>query len=459
MTTSRRGFIKAVTAGLATIPLTGLSTGCSGSTLIPRRSYGPLEPDASTVKVVSLPRGFSYRMLSNAGNRMTDGFYKPMNPASMGVFPTKDAQVVIVRNHDITPGGPSRKGPFGFKRHLLSELDPSLVYDVGGEEGKASLGGVTTLVYDMVTREVVRQHLSLAGTIHNRAGAATPWGTWLSCEASWQSRDARHEKDHGFCFEVPASASPAIAEPVPLRRMGRFPRGGLVVSPNSGSVYQTEAHREGFLYRFVPHERQRLRAGGTVQAIVAIDRTPLSAQRLKAGEAAIPVRWVDLAIDHPNKDLRSQGKRLQCATFPYGGPMCRHGSDIYFLCGRSPEASQSQVWRYRPTPKAASGESDGELDLVISFGENDALTSITDLSITPWGDLLVCGEREGEAYLAGATLEGDVYLIARSQFSGGYPFAGAVFGPGGRTLFVNVPHGGFTLAIEGPWYRRDLSRG
>lgn len=459
MATSRRGFIKVVAAGLATIPLTGLAAGCGGAALIPRRSYGPLEPDTSTIKVVSLPDGFTYRMLSNAGNQMSDGFYKPMHPAGMGVFPGAGSQVIIVRNHDITPGGPSRKGPFGFKRHLLSELDPSLVYDGGGEEGKASLGGVTTLVYDMASREVVGQHLSLAGTIHNRAGATTPWGTWLSCEASLQSRDASHGKDHGFCFEVPGSSLHEIVEPVPLRSMGRFQRGGLVVSPDAGSVYQTEADPEGFLYRFVPHERQRLRAGGTVQALVAIDRPQLSAQRLNVEAAAIPVRWVDLDIDHPNKDLRSQGKQLQCATFPYGRSMCQRGSDVYFLCGRSPEASESQVWRYRPTPNAANAELDGELDLVMPFGEGDALTSITDLSITPWGDLLVCGEREGAAYLAGATLEGDVYLIAQSQFSGGYPFAGAVFAPEGRTLFVNVPRGGFTLAIEGPWYRGDLSSG
>jgi len=32
-------------------------------------------------------------------------------------------------------------------------------------------------------------------------------------------------------------------------------------------------------------------------------------------------------------------------------------------------------------------------------------------------------------------------------------FAGATFSPDGTTLFVNIQHQGFTLAITGPWHR------
>jgi len=419
-----------------------------------------LKPDTHKIRIVDLPEGFAYQVLSHAGNRMSDGFYKPMHPAGMGVFSGPENQVILVRNHNVSPGGPSRKGPFGFKRHLLGELDSSLVYDMGGDKGKASLGGTTTLVYDLESEEVVRQHLSLAGTFRNAAGTETPWRSWISCERTKQSADAKHGKDHGYCFEVPASSASAPVEPAPLRAMGRFPRGGLAVAPDSGFLYQTEAEQRGLLYRFVPNERGKLRGGGVLQALAAVGRSQMDARQFGVGHTPIPVRWVDLDVEgKPLDSLRRQGEKLRCSTFANGGAMCTDGGNVYFICGESQGTIGNQIWQYSSGRNTANAEVDGELELVMSFHNDSALTSVADLSVTPWGDLLLCGQRQDGAFLAGATMEGRVYLIAQSRFSGGYPFEGATFAPDGRTLFVNIPKGGFTIAIKGPWYREDIPAG
>src|SRR5690606_7004455 len=88
---------------------------------------------------------------------------------------------------------------------------------------KPSLGGTTTFVFNEDTQEIEYEYLSLAGTIRNCAGGPTPWNSWLTCEETFESKEAGgNEQNHGYVFEVPASATAMLAEPVPLKAMGRF---------------------------------------------------------------------------------------------------------------------------------------------------------------------------------------------------------------------------------------------
>ena len=53
--------------------------------------------------------------------------------------------------------------------------------------------------------------------------------------------------NHGYNFEVPVTLEPALAEPVPLRDMGRFNHEAVCVDPATGIVYQTEDRGDGLL--------------------------------------------------------------------------------------------------------------------------------------------------------------------------------------------------------------------
>ena len=159
------------------------------------------------------------------------------------------------------------RGPFGGDNRRLELLDRGKIYDYG--EGKTpSCGGTTTFLFDPVRQEIVSQFVSLAGTIRNCAGGATPWNSWISCEET--VRTAGHdeetgiwaEQDHGYNFEVPATTGMEVVDPVPLRAMGRFNHEAVAVAEETGIVYQTEDRGDGLLYRFLPKTPGELQAGG-----------------------------------------------------------------------------------------------------------------------------------------------------------------------------------------------------
>ena len=102
------------------------------------------------------------------------------------------------------------------------------------------LGGTTTLVYDTRTQTLEKHFLSLIGTIRNCAGGLTPWNTWITCEETMQKAEGTYDADHGYNFEVPASADIGLADPIPLKAMGRFNHEAVAVDPKTGIVYETE---------------------------------------------------------------------------------------------------------------------------------------------------------------------------------------------------------------------------
>ncbi|MBI1314671.1 DUF839 domain-containing protein, partial [bacterium] len=279
MPVTRRHFLQAGGSvasgflGLQTLIRSGLteSSALAASASAGRAGYGVLQSDGAGV--LDLPAGFSYRVISRVGEEMSDGFVVPGLADGMAAFADKASGLtIIVRNHEISPG--TVLSAFGRNNERLKKLKRDQLYDFGAGQTPGP-GGTTTIVFDTRQQKVEQQYLSLAGTIRNCAGGPTPWGSWVTCEET-VIREGFHaeknallrafgggfttERDHGFNFEVSASVEPRLAEPVPLKAMGRFNHEAIAVDPASSIVYQTEDRGDGALYRFVPKTRGNGRA-------------------------------------------------------------------------------------------------------------------------------------------------------------------------------------------------------
>ena len=161
---TRRRFLEST--GAVALGFFGLRELLTRDALAKTVGYGPLVPDEK--KILDLPRGFSYRIISRRGDAMSDGYRVPGQPDGMATFPGPRGTTILIRNHEMMPG----KNPFG-------DVIPQRVYDAG-HNVTPGRGGTTTVVYDTKKQRIETQFLSLAGTIRNCAGGPTPWGSWIS---------------------------------------------------------------------------------------------------------------------------------------------------------------------------------------------------------------------------------------------------------------------------------------
>jgi len=457
-TLSRRSFFGAA-AGIS-MGLVGLkrSYGLDGSAPTPVLGFGPLVNDPE--RLLALPEGFSYKVISRAGERMNDGFFVPHEHDGMAAFPGPDGSTLLVRNHEMNWGTQARQGPFGTNNQLLERLGPAQVYDIGAR-GRPALGGTTTLLYDTREQRLVGHRLSLAGTLVNCAGGPTPWGSWISCEETAQRVGSGRIEDHGYNFEVPATWDGGVVTPVPLKAMGRFQHEAVAVHPASGIVYQTEDRWDGLIYRFIPDRPGELAAGGRLQALRVLDEASLDTrnwteQAVRPG-TPLAVGWIDMSDPESlGDDLRFRGFAAGAARFARGEGMWWANQAVYFACTNGGVARKGQIWRYVPSPYEGTereSEEPGTVDLFIEPNEGTLVENADNLTAAPWGDLIVCEDGNGVDYLLGITPAGETYKFGLNQGGQG-EFAGSCFSPDGTTLFVNMQGKGLTVAITGPWGRR-----
>ncbi len=443
MAHSRRHFLQISAAfGLGFAGLHSL-VGC-GKPAVRTARYGPLQRDPNGI--LDLPAGFSYKVIARAGQTMSDGFLVPGLPDGMATFSGPDGLTILVRNHEVNVNSDASLGAFGSDFALLSRLDPKYLYDAG-TGARPCLGGVTTLVYNTRTQSVQSQHLSLAGSLRNCAGGPTPWKSWITCEETFEKAGAVSAQDHGYCFEVPASASPQLVEPVPLKAMGRFVHEAVAVDPATGIVFLTEDDNESLIYRFIPDVPGQLSQGGRLQALVTRDVKSLDTRNWDEQAVAVgqnvQAGWIDLQdTDPPEDDLRLRGFAAGAARFARGEGMWYADGKIYFACTSGGQAKSGQIWLYEPA--------DESLTLFVEADDSGLLNNADNLTVAPWGHLVVCEDSAEDDYLVGITPEGAMYRIAHNVLSTS-ELAGAVFSPDGSTLFVNLQRDGLTLAITGPW--------
>ena len=455
----RRHFLQCIVAAATTPPL--LSRALAGD-VAPGAAALVADPD----RVLDLAQGLSYTVVSRIGDPMSDGFRVPGAHDGMAAFPGVDGRIRLVCNHELKPELQNASA-FADTYRDLPEVVRQRFYDRGKDTTPAP-GGTTTTIFNPATGETERQFLSLAGTETNCAGGPTPWGSWLSCEECFEkpgndwSLPRKHirEKRHGYVFEVPSAANELVA-PIPLKAMGRFEHEACAVDPRSGIVYMTEDRYHSLLYRFIPDVPGNLAKGGRLQALGVAGEDSLPTHNWER-KAHVPLRqpldtfWIDLEdVDPVKNDLRLRGAKDGAAMFARGEGLCFAEDRLAFTCTIGGPARRGQVFTYQPSPLEGTADEaghPGQLELIAEADDASLLTNADNLTMAPWGDLIVCEDTldDSNSSIVGIRPDGSQYLLADNAYSRS-ELAGVCFSPDGDILFLNIQYPGLTVAISGDW--------
>jgi secreted PhoX family phosphatase len=432
------------------------------SSAAPNGGFGKLVPDPR--HVLDLPEGFEYRIVCRKGEEMDDGLLVPGEADGMAAFRGEDGRITLVCNHE-NPPHKLHNSPFGPELERLDRIDRNKIYDYGDGRTPGS-GGTTTIIYNPKTRQTEKKFLSLAGTELNCAGGPTPWGSWLSCEECFKDvgggfeyfRLVQRQRKHGYIFEVPAAADGPV-EPVPLRDMGRFEHEAAAVDPDTGIVYLTEDRADSLFYRFIPAEKGRLHLGGRLQALCIVDRPTFDTRNwthgrgMKTGERR-ETRWIDLEdVDGDENDLRLRGADAGAAVFARGEGLCFTGSEFVITATTGGMERLGQVFAYRPGPgegQSNDASAPGVLELIAESTAQSLLRHADNVTMSPWGDLIICEDTANHCGLIGIRPDGRQYALADNAYTNS-ELAGVCFSPDESVMFVNIQVRGLTLAITGPW--------
>jgi len=402
--------------------LSGMAAFAGGgaATILSRRAYGKVgfgSLVADPEHVLDLPAGFSYVRLQVAGAPMSDGNPAGLLPDAMACFEADDKNYILMRNHEEDSG----TNPL-----------PDVAF------APDAMGGVSRLVIARDSLRVSSSNLILTGTRRNCAGGPSPLG-WFSCEES-------EAEGHGWTFLCDPYAD-RVQPPRRIASFGRFKHEAVAFDPRTSIAYLTEDLMDGSLYRHVPDDDKDPFAGKLQGlAIVSTDRFP-TGTALQVGDLR-QVRWVDVGdAAATSTPTRTQAQDRGAAIVVRGEGIWFDRGAVFFTATAGGPTNQGQVFRL-------DLDEDGDLLTLVAQEEGEGeLTAPDNITVAPWGDLLVCEDHDGTPnHVRGITPDGQVYPFVRNAHEGGRSeFAGVCFSPDGKVMFVNLQESGWTFAITGPF--------
>jgi uncharacterized protein len=462
----RQFFARSAAAGAGIFQGLAMRAALPGQATGEGPGYGPLIPAGNEL---ALPPGFKYSIVSTEGDMMDDGFPVPKAMDGMAAFPLPNGNVMLIRNHEDNeapdrlrprPAGSTSTSAGIFNGVLNSEFGPrAFAYD------QYAGGGTTSVELAPDSRwRIVRQFWSLVGTLRPCAGGPTPWGSWLSCEETTESRSATgFDQNHGYVFEVPVSATPGNpAPPVPLKRLGRFPHEAAAVDPATGIIYETEDNGDvSGLYRFVPSRRPTrpgdlAELGGTLEMLRVDTSSGFETAIGQRPGFPLPVSWVPVGDPDPTPPNVTVSGVTMASVFKQGldggGARFRrlegcwfNAGKLYFLSTNGGNMGLGQVFVYDPAQET--------LTLIFESSGVDILDGPDNMIVSPRGGIVLCEDAGSAQFLRGISPRGEIFDFARNLHNS-IEFAGTCFSPDGQTLFVNI-YGRSTIRTTQP-YRSSL---
>ena len=455
-----------------------------GSSLSPWGAIGPTLDPETGLNLLHLPNGFSYRSYGWTGDLMDDEAITPTPPLHDGMAVIQElgrGHLLLVRNHEVDydPDDPPNPPAFG---------DPSLAYD------PLTGGGTSNLIFDLALGIFTSAVPSSSGHIRNCSGGVTPWGSWYTCEETDTANTPPGGRRHGYVFEVgPLGPLPGGAS-VPFPDMGNFSHEAMATDPATGITYLTEdgGSAEGDVgsgfYRFLYNVPGKAEDGGTLQMLAVRGRPQIDFQESGCESRAFPVRWV--TIDTPDPDLAGGDLSTFQQGYAGGGANFRRLEGCWY--GRGSIFFVSTNGGPNIAPPNGTGTGEGQLfeydpkseTLRIRYVSpaRSALENPDNIVVAPDGSIIFCEDNAdgtggvdpnpGERLVWLYPKTGQIFTFALNNMdftSAGFgtlerpsgmsftanakqnEWAGAVFSPDGKWLFVNIQNPGVTFAITGPW--------
>lgn len=428
--------------------------------------YGPLKPtkDKCTgLYLLSLPEGFEYCSYGWTGQIMDDGRFTPTDHDGMAVVDRRGHTIALVRNHELSRG----------------EGHQCLV--AGGMYNPDEFGGTTNLFFDLREGKFTKSYTSLGGTIRNCAGGPTPWGTWVSCEETYDSDYVADGFNHGYVFDVPGFG---ISDGQPIRSAGRFSHEAVAVDPRTGIMYETEDAGSSAFFAYVQpgagrrnwkrSRIDRLRDGGELYAMVVdgVSRKDMTGSFDIGAEFHVSWQKVD---DPDAKTARCYDQADRAATFSRGEGCWEDNGIIYFVSTDGGDEGLGQVWGLDPLRDT--------LTLVYESRNPGDVDGPDNIAVSPRGGIILCEDGDSNPKrMVGLSQWGQIFPFAENRIMLGngdidaidavYPgtkanftdrvtgdyrgqeWAGATFYK--DWLFANIQSPGVTFAITGPWKKGAL---